>query len=61
MSQFLGHAGSLLGDFAANEAGVSAIEYGLLAMGIAVAIVATIAALGTDLTNTFQSVADGVH
>jgi pilus assembly protein Flp/PilA len=42
--------------FCTNEQGAAAIEYGLLAAGIAVAIIAVIAALGTDLNSTFSSV-----
>jgi len=42
--------------FVKDEAGVTAIEYGLLASGIAVAIIATVIALGTQLNTTFQSV-----
>lgn len=39
-----------------NEAGATAIEYGLIAAGTAVAIIAVVQALGTNLNNTFQSV-----
>jgi len=53
--------GNVVRDFLTNEEGVSAIEYGLLAAGIAVAIIATIAALGTDLTTTFSDVSDGLN
>jgi pilus assembly protein Flp/PilA len=52
MSKF----GSLLCDFLGNEQGATAIEYGLLAAGIAVAIIATVAALGTNLNTTFSTV-----
>ena len=52
MSKF----GSLLWKFLDNEQGVTAIEYGLLAAGIAVAIIATVAALGTNLNTTFSTV-----
>ena len=61
MSQFSGGAGNLLCNFLANEEGVSAIEYGLLAAGIAVAILATVAALGTNLNTTFSSVSSGLN
>jgi Flp pilus assembly pilin Flp len=40
---------NLLSKFMADERGVSPIEYGLLAVGILVAIVAVAAALGTGL------------
>jgi pilus assembly protein Flp/PilA len=42
--------------FMTHERGVMAIEYGLIAAGIAVAIIATIAALGADLNATYSSV-----
>jgi len=42
----------LLSNFLADERGASAIEYGLLAVGIMVAIIATAAALGTSLDGT---------
>jgi pilus assembly protein Flp/PilA len=50
----------LLWNFYANEQGVAAIEYGLLAAGIAVAIIAVVAALGTQLNDTFTSVSSGL-
>jgi pilus assembly protein Flp/PilA len=46
--------------FHADENGAAAIEYGLLAAGIAVAIVAVVAALGTELNTTFTSVSSGL-
>ena len=61
MSHFNGGAGSLLWHFVVDKEGVSAIEYGLLAAGIAVAIIATVAALGTSLDETFQSVSNGLE
>ena len=47
---------ALLSKFLRNEQGATAIEYGLIAAGIAVAIIATVAALGTNLNTTFSSV-----
>jgi len=47
---------TLLWNFLANEQGAAAIEYGLLAAGIAVAIIAVVAALGTSLNTTFSTV-----
>ncbi len=52
----MSHFGHLLWNFLDDEQGVSAIEYGLLAAGIAVAIIATVAALGSNLNTTFSSV-----
>ncbi|MGA8496590.1 MAG: Flp family type IVb pilin [Xanthobacteraceae bacterium] len=42
--------------FFADDKGATAIEYGLIAAGIAVAIIATVQALGTNLNSTFSSV-----
>ena len=49
-------AGNLLQKFLRNEEAATAIEYGLIAAGIAVAIIATVQALGTNLNTTFSSV-----
>jgi pilus assembly protein Flp/PilA len=56
----MSHASNLLRNFLIDEQAVSAIEYGLLAAGIAVAIIAVIAGLGTDLNATFTGVSDGL-
>lgn len=42
--------------FVKDESGATAIEYGLIAAGIAVAIIAAVQALGTGLTGTFTNV-----
>jgi pilus assembly protein Flp/PilA len=42
--------------FLADESGATAIEYGLIAAGIAVAIIPVIKGLGTNLKTTFGSV-----
>jgi pilus assembly protein Flp/PilA len=42
--------------FIRNESGATAIEYGLIAAGIAVAIIAVVQGLGTNLNTTFGSV-----
>ena len=42
--------------FLKNESGATAIEYGLIAAGISIAIIATVNALGTQLNATFNSV-----
>ncbi len=41
-----------------NEDGATAIEYGLIAAGIAVAIAVIVGTVGTDITATFQTVSD---
>jgi pilus assembly protein Flp/PilA len=46
----------LLTRFCKDQSGATAIEYGLIAAGIAVAIIATVQALGTNLNTTFSSV-----
>jgi pilus assembly protein Flp/PilA len=42
--------------FLKNESGATAIEYGLIAAGISVAIIAVVNGLGTQLNATFTSV-----
>jgi pilus assembly protein Flp/PilA len=42
--------------FVRDESAATAIEYGLIAAGIAVAIIATVQALGTNLNTTFSIV-----
>lgn len=39
-----------------NEDGATAIEYGLIAALVAVAIISAITLLGTDIGNTFNAV-----
>jgi pilus assembly protein Flp/PilA len=46
----------LLTRFMKEESGATAIEYGLIAAGIAVAIIAVVQGLGTNLNSTFGSV-----
>ena len=46
--------------FLANDAGATAIEYGLIAAGISVAIIATVLGLGTNLNSTFSSVSAAI-
>jgi pilus assembly protein Flp/PilA len=40
----------------AEESGATAIEYGLIAAGIAVAIIAIVFTLGNDLADFFQAI-----
>jgi pilus assembly protein Flp/PilA len=47
---------NLLKRFAKDESGATAIEYGLIAAGISIAIVAIVQGVGTSLVNTFTSV-----
>jgi pilus assembly protein Flp/PilA len=46
--------------FLRDTSGATAIEYGLIAAGIAVAIIAVVQGVGTKLTATFQSVSDNL-
>ncbi len=42
--------------FARNESGATAIEYGLIAAGISVAIIGVVNTLGKQLVNTFTNI-----
>ena len=50
---------TLFSRFVKNESGATAIEYGLIATLIGVAIIAGATALGGALDDTFQGIADG--
>jgi pilus assembly protein Flp/PilA len=43
-----------------NEKGATAIEYGLIAALIAVAIIGAVTSVGTNLQTTFNSVSTGL-
>jgi len=47
--------------FLRDRQGATAIEYGLIAAGIAVAIIATVEGLGTNLNNTFSTVSSSLQ
>ena len=42
--------------FLADESGATAIEYGLIAAGISIAIIAVVNGLGTNLNNKFDAI-----
>ena len=42
--------------FLSDQSGATAIEYGLIAAGIALAIITVVNGLGTNLNNVFTSV-----
>jgi pilus assembly protein Flp/PilA len=46
----------LLKDFVADESGATAIEYGLIAAGISLAIISVINGLGAKLNTKFTSI-----
>jgi len=48
-------------DFLRDNSGATAIEYGLIAAGIAVAIIAVVQGVGTKLTVTFQKVSNNLN
>jgi pilus assembly protein Flp/PilA len=50
----------ILRSFLRCERGATAIEYAIIAGGIALAIVAGVKSIGTPLSDTFTSVAGGV-
>ena len=46
----------LFSRFVRDESGATAIEYGLIAAGISIAIIAVVNGLGTKLKTTFSSI-----
>jgi pilus assembly protein Flp/PilA len=51
---------SLFVRFVKDESGATAIEYGLIAAGISVAIITVVKSVGTNLNTTFTSVQDAL-
>lgn len=49
---------TLFARFLKNESGATAIEYGLIAGLIAVAIITAVGLVGTDITGVFNTIAD---
>ena len=47
---------SIILSFFKNESGATAIEYGLIAAGIAVAIITAVNGVGSSLSGTFTSI-----
>jgi len=52
---------SKLSRFFRHESGATAIEYGLIAAGIAVAIIVVVLSVGTNLNSTFTSVSNAMN
>jgi pilus assembly protein Flp/PilA len=50
----------LLLKFLSDESGATAIEYGLIAAGISLAIIAVVNGLGTNLNTKFTSINDSL-
>ncbi|HEY5048871.1 MAG TPA: Flp family type IVb pilin [Rhizomicrobium sp.] len=51
---------NLFSRFVRDDSGATAIEYGLIAAGIAVVIIAAVQLVGSNLTKTFSTVASAV-
>jgi pilus assembly protein Flp/PilA len=51
---------TLVSRFVKDQSGATAIEYGLIAAGISVAIIAVVQGLGSKLTGTFGSVSSAL-
>jgi pilus assembly protein Flp/PilA len=50
----------LLVNFGRDEIGATAIEYGLIAAGISIAIVVVVQTVGSNLNTTFTSVSNAL-
>jgi pilus assembly protein Flp/PilA len=51
---------TLVKRFAKDESGATAIEYGLIAAGISVAIITVVQGLGTKLNTTFSNLTTAI-
>ena len=52
---------SIVKRFLADESGATAIEYGLIAAGISLAIIAVVNGLGTSLRPKLTSISSSLH
>jgi pilus assembly protein Flp/PilA len=52
---------NLISRFLSNESGATAIEYGLIAAGIAVAIIAAVNSVGTSLKASLGAAATAIN
>ena len=52
---------AVLKSFLRDESGATAIEYGLIAAGISVAIITVVQGLGTKLSNVFSNVSTAIN
>jgi pilus assembly protein Flp/PilA len=52
---------NLVKRFAKDESGATAIEYGLIAAGISIAIIAVVKGVGSSLNTTFTSVQNALN
>ena len=50
-----------VGRFLSDTSGATAIEYGLIAAGIAVVIITVVKGVGTKLTSTFTTVKNALN
>ena len=51
---------SLISEFFKDESGATAIEYGLIAAGIAIAIITAVNGLGTKLSTNFETISNSL-
>ena len=51
---------AIIKSFVQDESGATAIEYGLIAAGIAVAIITVVQGLGTKLENVFANITSAI-
>jgi pilus assembly protein Flp/PilA len=51
---------SMITSFLKDESGATAIEYGLIAAGIAIAIITAVNGLGTKLSTNFDTISNSL-
>jgi pilus assembly protein Flp/PilA len=51
---------SIIKSFIKDESGATAIEYGLIAAGIAIAIITAVNGLGTKLSTNFDTISNSL-
>jgi len=61
LQMLCGNAGREFSRFCANEDGATAIEYALIAAGVAVTIVATVTGLGSSVKASFVATSNALN
>ena len=51
---------NIVAQFAKDESGATAIEYGLIAAGIAIAIITAVNGVGSQLSTTFNNISSSL-
>lgn len=61
LNAFFDSAGRSFRRFLADDSGATAVEYAIIAVGIAVVLVAAVSSIGTSVKSSFTSASNGLN